>query len=606
MTLPELLYRLGSIFRSVVARVWPEGARSADQFSVLTSLLRPDVRQLPVPPCERRLDEDARLLAGEVSVFGRWFPVVPAGEFWHRDPVSGALWPRDTSGKIDYRPGNPTGDVRIVWELNRLQHLVGLAVIANEDEARRSAAVSLIESHIADWSAANPPGIGVNLVSGMEIALRLMAVLHAYDLVRQWVSESTRLEVARFAAFHANAIPSRLSLYSSAGNHTIAEAVGLLYAGTLLQESPSAALWRRTALQLLRQEVPRQIDADGGGVEQATWYLLFIVDLLGLAQALLRFSGQPPESTLDAALDRGRKFLNVLASGPDDLPMIGDGDDGFALARGLRISWTNRVQGVTACTFRDAGLSLVAESAGDRLLFLHKPLGMPPNFAHGHADCLSVLFKWAGRDVLIDPGTYQYGGDANLRRYFRSTGAHNTLLLDQADQAEQVAPFMWRHPFAAELVISRFERGATCLLASHDGYLGLDSRHWRGVVYQHGQFLAIWDYLSGNGDRDVAIHWNLGCPLESRDLESRKVEIRLDAEATIGLEVSGGSVQPQTGWRSRSYCSLEPSDVLEIRPDRVGGLPIVTVLWLAGERDWASVWPLFDPFQRHLPELRSS
>ena len=44
---------------------------------------------------------------------------------------------------------------------------------------------------------------------------------------------------------------------------------------------------------------------DGGGIEQATWYLLFITDLLGLAQALLRHCGEAPEPAIDAAL----KFL---------------------------------------------------------------------------------------------------------------------------------------------------------------------------------------------------------------------------------------------------------------------------------------------------------
>ena len=170
--------------------------------------------------------------------------------------------------------------------------------------------------------------------------------------------------VAAIAAQHAPHIQRRLSLYSSAGNHTIAEATGLLYAGILLPEYPGAARWRETGRRLLRIEAARQIDADGGGIEQATWYLLFITDLLGLAQALLAHCGEAPEPAIDAALLRSRRFLNSLASGPDDLPRIGDADDGYALSPALRISWAATGDDLPVqCSLPTAGLSLVRQSA---------------------------------------------------------------------------------------------------------------------------------------------------------------------------------------------------------------------------------------------------
>ncbi len=44
-------------------------------------------------------------------------------------------------------------------------------------------------------------------------------------------------------------------------------------------------------LRTLRQEAARQILPDGGGIERATWYHLFVLDLIGLVERLLDFQG---------------------------------------------------------------------------------------------------------------------------------------------------------------------------------------------------------------------------------------------------------------------------------------------------------------------------
>jgi len=40
---------------------------------------------------------------------------------WYFSDISDTKWPNCHFSKIDYRPGCPYGDVRINWELNRLQ-----------------------------------------------------------------------------------------------------------------------------------------------------------------------------------------------------------------------------------------------------------------------------------------------------------------------------------------------------------------------------------------------------------------------------------------------------------------------------------------------------
>jgi hypothetical protein len=592
MSVGEIAYRLRAGVDDGVARLgerfqsagWPVLAAARTDSTFFTDA----EPRLFLPPYQRNPADEQRLLAGAIPVFGRWVPVRPEPAFWHTDPLFQSVWPQLPYRQIDYRPGNPTGDVRIVWESNRLQHLFALAIIAHHEPAHREAAVQRIESDLQTWYAANPPGIGVNYLSAMEEALRLVSLFHAYDLVRPWASDETRLMIAGIAAQHVPHIERRLSLYSSAGNHTIAEATGLLYAGILLPEYPGAARWRETGRRLLRVEAARQIDADGGGIEQASWYLLFITDLLGLAQALLAHRGEAPEPAIDAAVLRSRGFLNALATGPDDLPKIGDADDGFALSSGLRISWQANRQKRIAHSYAAAGLSLDRDPEKDcRLIFLHNPLGMAPGYGHGHADCLSVIFRHAGMDLLIDPGTYMYGGAGEYRSYFRSVTAHNTATVDGADQAEQAGAFLWRGPYQPKLLQTDFDADGCVLLAGHDAFRKQGVTHHRGVVYRPGRFLAVWDHLDGAEGQDVRLHWHLGCAPVSCDLAGGRIELAAGGERVL-LEISGatvtlaeGSRDSLLGWQSGQYGSLNACTTVELKADPAASSgKVLTVLWL--------------------------
>jgi len=48
--------------------------------------------------------------------------------------------------------------------------------------------------------------------------------------------------------------------------------------------------------------------------------------------------------------------------------------------------------------------------------------------------------------ILIDPGTYTYVADPVWRDRFRGTAAHNTIRIDERDQARPSGPFAWKAP----------------------------------------------------------------------------------------------------------------------------------------------------------------
>ena len=71
------------------------------------------------------------------------------------------------------------------------------------------------------------------------------------------------------------------------------------------------------------------------------------------------------------------------------------------------------------------------------------PLGYLAIAAHGHADALAVGLAVDGHDLVGDPGTGSYFAHPEWRTAHRSTRAHATVAVDDADQSVMGGPFLW-------------------------------------------------------------------------------------------------------------------------------------------------------------------
>jgi hypothetical protein len=521
----------------------------------------------------------------------------PSPDVWHESPDTGRIWPRQFFGAIPYRPGNPYGDVRITWEPSRLQQLIIFSLIARTagPEASKNA-VTMLETQLLSWVEANPPLTGVHYISSMECALRILSVCHAVDMVRDKLQQPDMVwgSLLKMVDSHASVIASRLSLHSSAGNHTIAECVGLIYAGLLFPEFKQSRRWINSALGLLQKEIDRQILPDGGGVEQAIWYLMFITDLCGLAIMLLRHHGQHVPPAMESAVSRAKNYLCSFSGSPEGLPAIGDSDNGYALSRYLRISW-DRQPVVSLCrTFDDSGQTYICdpESGPDiRVILDHGPLGMPPLYGHGHADALSLILRAGQHDLLIDPGTYTYNGDPRLRQYFRSTRSHNTVCIDGADQARQTGAFMWAAPYKSRL-LRRETRpdGNLQLLARLDSDYDCGRIvHWRGLVYSREGSLLVWDRIEGPGMHEIELNWHSAVPIIDKGngflLHCAKVDFDLSVNGIGDQAWHGPETHIVDSRYSRCYGKMQPTQVIRCRIN--GNLPVefITYIRWSGDPD---------------------
>jgi len=182
-------------------------------------------------------------------------------------------------------------------------------------------------------------------------------------------------------------------------------------------------------------------------------------------------------------------------------------------------------------------------------------IGMRGRGGHGHNDTLSFELWAYGQGFIVDRGTYTYTGDAASRQDFRSTHAHNTIVIDDTEIADFEGLWAVRKDATVPRVLERsFGSERDLLVAEHSGYSGLPDpvTHRRRMEFHKTEHMVkITDELIGQASHDVAlrfhIHPDIACVSDSPGvwrLKGRNADILLQTQAPL--------VQTQS-WYSPSY-----------------------------------------------------
>lgn len=526
-------------------------------------------------------------IAGHYHFLGLDWPSV-TGFPWHLDPVTHTEWPHDAyCFSIDFRHSAGRGDVKYVWELNRLQFLQPLAALAARTQDERLARFCL--KAVCDWITSNPPYQGINWVSGIELALRVVSILVVSSCVGEYAKPTERVLILQSLQAHGYWIARYPSAFSSANNHRTAEGLGLFAIGTLCPQLEGAASWQKTGWDILCESAQKLILEDGIGAEQSITYTAAVLEelLFGLSLSQSHVLAVPPYYPEKIA--RAAEALRWFVDQNGNHPRIGDDDDAVLLGIwqqqehyvtsivnsiasclqkpelailptephlrqalfGLPLSATPSPNGLR--TFHQGGYT-VARNEESMLVFDHGYLGYLSIAAHGHADALAVWLHVKGEPVFVDAGTYLYHGAAEWRAYFRSTVSHNTLLLEHTDSSTMAGPFNWSHKANAQMNASGESADGWWVEASHNGYeKNFGTIHYRKIS-QYKQGYLIQDRLTGSEPKNVRIGFLLHPEITTdTDAESvilsrnGKSLLRIGATTPLSLEIEEAWYSPSFG-----------------------------------------------------------
>lgn len=578
-----------------------------------------DMARWPASWRERCLSEAEDLLAHRFSFF--MFAHSPFGDAidWQCDYASGKRAPLEYAGRLDYRDPARVGDVKVIWELSRMQHLTRLAQAwrwSGDERFPRE-----IVSQITDWIEHNPWMMGIHWTSPMECALRLISWTWAFHLIRDWpelTDEFCRVLIGSIYQ-HLSFIHSTYSRFSSANNHLIAEASGAYLAAAYWQGLRQASVWKAQAYRHLARECLRQNLPDGVNEERTFPYQFFVWDLLLLPVLMGRSLGEDfPQEYWDR-LEKMAEFMAWISDGAGHTPNVGDQDDGLAINLGgdhaspitsmlavagnvfkrddflqwsgvkaeEKAAWllgaaSARLAAVTPArtsrSFPDGGYHVLRSGMDKSIEVLVlvdvAPIGDPVTGAHGHADALSIILHLGGQPFLSDPGTYSYQNTPQ-RHAFRATAQHSTLCFGTDDQGEYLNRFMWGKRPEVELLTAAMDGGGGTVAGRVKWWTG--SFHERRIDCDFVRS-RLWLHDAWRGGGSAFLNFTVAPGIEVIPLGTRGYRLS-GRRAILTVECGHGAlVLQQMDFSSRCY-QKEPATRIRVSLPGAEGGTLTTLSW---------------------------
>jgi hypothetical protein len=532
---------------------------------------------------------------------------------WSYDPVNEKRPQPCYWSDVRYLDPSSCGDHKIIWELNRHQHwlTLGRAYWLTGASRYRERFIGELES----WLQANPPLVGINWASMLELALRSLSwlwSLHFFVDATDGDRQPWTVDLLLGLDGQLRQIERHLSVYFSPNTHLLGEALTLYVTGRALPELSASARRQAIGRTLLVRELDRQVASDGGHLERSTHYHRYTLDFFILASIVARITGDPVAAIFDRAVTKLAGAARLMTDDRGRAPHIGDDDGGVLMSWGDRelddfggslavaaaltghpefavgttpeeVRWMLSHPVVVASTqaapsagcerstrsgaLPETGYYVSRGANGDHIVIDGGKHGYQ-NGGHAHADALSLTCTLRGVPLLIDPGTGCYTTSPVIRDRFRSTALHNTLTINGCPQSVPRGPFHWEQTADGRVHAWRTAPAFDFFDGSHDGYRPRE--HRRRILVLHGDLLIVADRVNGDGRAEV--HWHLD-PRWVVEVRGGRVTLRCDA-LRAGLTVPRGIIDRFSGdhatglgWYSAVYGRIEPTTTIRITLD---------------------------------------
>lgn len=521
------------------------------------------IKELFPDSIESARSEAEQILAHRITLYDR---VHDLGERidWHCDPYSGVRWPLEhsTRSPLILAAG---ADVRVVWELSRLQHLVtmGRAYALTNDE--RCAEEFVLQ--LASWNEQNPPRFGPNWKVAMEAAIRAVNIITALEMFRgsPHVDDRAIQLILKMLLAHGRFIRANLEFsYRAASNHYLSDLIGLFAIGTAVPEFNEAAAWVSYSTERLLRELDRQVFADGVDYEGTTGYHRLVLEIFALFFTLSRERGIQIAPRYRDRLEAMFDFVRHYSKPDGTAPLIGDSDDGrlikfkprpandhsYLMTLGAIMFESGKFKPSSSLDeealwwFGNKGYETIAglvagEEPGSQAfpkaqIFIqrattqHGPLyaiidcgdhGTGGRGSHAHSDALSLEVFAFNRTFLRDPGTFVYTASEEDRNLFRSTAYHNTVRIDREEisQTREGWPFAFAANVRPKVNLWKSDSERDVLDAEHYSYnrLAAPVTHRRIVTLDKRKgHWTIEDIFTGEGRHLVEFFFNFDSGLD--------------------------------------------------------------------------------------------
>ncbi len=539
---------------------------------------------------------------------------------WHTDPRLGKKIPIKYARYYRFNTlsafPDDSEDPILLFKLHTHQHLCRLAqayFLTSEEKY-----INVLISQIESWIDQFPIGFGYPYMITLNVAQRLISWCTIFSLIKSCPLFLEKLlpRLLHSIYLQTQLIYQNLSNINITNNFLLAECVALIMVSRFFPELPNAQIWNKKAINLLNQELPKQILSDGMSFEQSLGYQRFVAELLLLICLMDPYTTPTNQIKIERTLEKMLLSLMHIAGLAGDIPQFGDISleraiwlsseenildiktllgAGAAFLENPKLAWASRnacellywLKGPKALDtfykikkqqpddlsqiFTHGGFAVLnnrLDTNSLKLVVDCGPLGLEGLGGHGHNDILSFVL-WKGETPLfIDPGTYTYFSSRAWRDKFRGIGSHNLVQIDNKELAS-LGPglFQLGQCTPPAIVLWHITQEGARFHTSHVRSYGLHEKvnYCRKFFLSASESLFLRDELQGKGKHTLT--WRFHCHPEARPkiTSSGNVRIKLSDNSEINmLYANHNNIRCvlEKGWYSASYGKKETTTVI--------------------------------------------
>jgi len=442
--------------------------------------------------------------------------------------------------------------------LNRHSHWVtlGRAYAATGDEKYAREFVA----QLTGWIDAMPVHIGRHWVQGpyfepgkspltLDAGIRMAQTWWpAYYYFKDSPSFGVEAQFAMIGSFvqHARYLMNA-DYFHPTSNWGAMEANGLLHIAVMLPEFKQSVEWLRTAEERLAQCLKAQVYPDGAQIELTPGYHgVTLMNVLWAAQVTQRNDVELP-GELVAGLEKMFDYYVAIAMPDGRMPALNDSGWGSArgvLVRGVELFPHRSDFEYVASGCREgiaptpvsrrlpyAGWNIMRTGWGRQDKYLMFETG-PFGAGHQHEDKLGIILHAAGRTILTEAGTYAYD-TSDWRRYALSTRAHNTVMVDGAEQRRRTQRdtyVQWEPEDAAWMSDDTFDYARGVYASGYGNENELKVAHTRQVAFIKPDYWVVLDTLTPSDDEPHSYEALFHLDSEGVDIDAATQSVTVEYE----------------------------------------------------------------------------
>lgn len=335
---------------------------------------------------------------------------------------------------------------------------------------------------IRSWIKFNPCSKGGSGWASYCIALRLTNWLSYISAVQRELEQDVEFFDSMHKSMHEQFSHLATHLEKDIlGNHYFENLKAILLCSLYFRDE----IVYNQALTAFLKECKEEILPDGMHFELSPMYHKIIFEGILRAAYALRQCGRE-NALLESYI---QPMLNVAYSFEDGLeriPLFNDGGNNVSKSLDALVRAANRcfgVKPVEVSRMPDAGFYIFKNGPWKLVVDAGRP---GPDYIPGHAHCDAMsyeLFK-SGKPILVNCGTYAY--QCKERSFYRSTQAHNTVMVEGVEQSQCWGTFRLAKRAKVE-VISVEEQGLTMKMTDQNGNV------IRRTVLLHNGYVSVHD-----------------------------------------------------------------------------------------------------------------